>query len=208
MKSPQLKATLFSLGIHGALVLAMLFFLGENGGGPGRFGQKNGSLSSGRSTGSGILSFVTVAKPIGKPTRKSGESLRTKTGAALSNTGIAVAAKSTSLASPSPSQAGASEGSTFGNGGDASGSDGVRMLAEGKPGYPPLSRQLGEEGDVILRFKIGTTGTVLRTDLDNSSGYSRLDQSALEFSKSVRFILTRALAAPIEKRVTFVFRLE
>lgn len=48
-----------------------------------------------------------------------------------------------------------------------------------KPPYPLLSRNLGEEGTVILNVMVETDGTVSAVSIARSSGYDRLDQSAL-----------------------------
>jgi protein TonB len=58
-----------------------------------------------------------------------------------------------------------------------------------EPEYPLQSRQLGEQGSVILQVLVGTDGGVLDTKLVQSSGYDRLDQAALREIKSVyRFV--------------------
>jgi protein TonB len=154
-----------------------------------------------------MTTFVTVAKS-GKKT------LNRKTTVQAANAGVSteavteIALKAGVATARSPSPARSEAAAQSGSPGTGDGRDGVQMIADGKPEYPPFSRQLGEEGDVVLRFKIGASGAILDTLLDNSSGFPRLDQSALDFSKTVRFIVTHAMAGPIEKRVTFVFRLE
>jgi protein TonB len=51
------------------------------------------------------------------------------------------------------------------------------------PPYPPLSRRLGESGEVIVRVLIGTNGRAEKAQIDKSSGYERLDQAALETAR-------------------------
>ncbi|TAN10944.1 MAG: energy transducer TonB [Burkholderiaceae bacterium] len=51
------------------------------------------------------------------------------------------------------------------------------------PPYPPLSRRLGESGEVIVRVLIGTDGRAEKAQIDKSSGYERLDQAALETAR-------------------------
>jgi protein TonB len=47
-----------------------------------------------------------------------------------------------------------------------------------KPEYPPLSVELEEEGTVVLRVLVGSTGRALSVAIAKSSGYARLDNSA------------------------------
>lgn len=48
-----------------------------------------------------------------------------------------------------------------------------------KPPYPPLSKRLGEQGKVVVRALIGIDGTAQQAQIKHSSGFERLDQSAL-----------------------------
>ena len=48
------------------------------------------------------------------------------------------------------------------------------------PAYPPLSKRLGEQGKVVLRVFIGLDGTATQAEIRTSSGYDRLDQTALK----------------------------
>lgn len=47
-----------------------------------------------------------------------------------------------------------------------------------KPEYPSASRRLEEEGTVALRFLVGIDGKVIQAEIENSSGYKRLDEAA------------------------------
>ncbi len=47
------------------------------------------------------------------------------------------------------------------------------------PSYPPRSRRLGEEGKLVLRVELDTSGQVDMAEVIDSSGYSRLDNAAL-----------------------------
>lgn len=53
-----------------------------------------------------------------------------------------------------------------------------------KPPYPALSRRLGEEGVVRLNILVNPDGSVARLELSKSSGYPRLDQSAMDTVQS------------------------
>lgn len=60
-----------------------------------------------------------------------------------------------------------------------------------KPSYPPLSRKLGEMGKVFLRVLVNPDGSVARLELNRSSGYERLDRSALNTVQEWRFVPAR-----------------
>jgi TonB family C-terminal domain len=57
-------------------------------------------------------------------------------------------------------------------------------LANPKPPYPSLSRRLGEEGMVRLNILVNPDGSVARLEVAKSSGYPRLDQSAMHTVQS------------------------
>lgn len=52
-------------------------------------------------------------------------------------------------------------------------------LSNPKPPYPPMSKRLGEQGKAIIRVLIGADGLPQKAELRQSSGFERLDQSAL-----------------------------
>jgi len=56
------------------------------------------------------------------------------------------------------------------------------------PDYPPASRELGEQGRVLLRAMINIDGMVAQVVLRKSSGFDRLDQAALDTVKNWRFV--------------------
>jgi protein TonB len=49
-----------------------------------------------------------------------------------------------------------------------------------KPDYPSLSRRRGETGTPYVKFVIGLTGKLENIELKKSSGFSRLDDAALD----------------------------
>lgn len=59
------------------------------------------------------------------------------------------------------------------------------------PPYPSLSRRMGEQGKVILRVLVSADGNPDKVELRKSSGWTRLDQSALETVKRWKFIPAR-----------------
>ena len=77
------------------------------------------------------------------------------------------------------------------------------------PAYPPLSRRMGEEGQVILRVLVSPDGRPEQVDVQLSSGSSRLDQAAREAVGRWQFIAARrgneAIGAWV--RVPIIFKL-
>ena len=57
-----------------------------------------------------------------------------------------------------------------------------------KPGYPAISKRMGEQGKVVLRVLIGTDGTPQKVEINKSSGYERLDRQAQEAVMRWRFV--------------------
>lgn len=51
-------------------------------------------------------------------------------------------------------------------------------LQNPKPAYPAISKRLGEQGKVVVRVLIGTDGTAQKAEIQQSSGFDRLDQAA------------------------------
>lgn len=61
-------------------------------------------------------------------------------------------------------------------------------LQNPKPPYPPMSKRLGEQGEVILRVLIGADGVAQQAEIRKSSGYERLDQVALATVRKWRYV--------------------
>jgi protein TonB len=59
------------------------------------------------------------------------------------------------------------------------------------PLYPALSRRLGEEGKVLLHVHVDASGRPMQLEVKQSSGWPRLDQSALEAVARWKFIAAR-----------------
>lgn len=53
--------------------------------------------------------------------------------------------------------------------------------------FPAISQVLGEEGDVLLEFTVGTNGRVSDAKLGNTSGFPRLDAAALAMVGAWRY---------------------
>lgn len=56
------------------------------------------------------------------------------------------------------------------------------------PAYPSVSRELGEQGKVLLRVLVNAAGEVEQIILRKSSGFERLDSAAHETVKQWRFV--------------------
>ncbi len=72
------------------------------------------------------------------------------------------------------------------SGTDRPGTD-ARPLFAPKPAYPPLSKRLGEEGQVHVRISVARDGRVLAVKIVRSSGHARLDLAAIETLQRWRF---------------------
>ncbi len=66
--------------------------------------------------------------------------------------------------------------------------DQVKKIALSPPEYPEESRLYGEEGEVVVRVKVGESGWPNEVALISSSGYERLDQSVLSKINQTQFI--------------------
>lgn len=67
----------------------------------------------------------------------------------------------------------------------------VAHLNNPAPDYPPLSRRLREQGDVILRVYVTPEGAPGEIRLHTSSGYPRLDRAAQEAVERWKFVPAR-----------------
>lgn len=70
-----------------------------------------------------------------------------------------------------------------------------------QPDYPLLSRKLQEEGRVVLQVRVSSAGLPLDIQLRQSSGFSRLDQAALQKIREWRFVPARLGSNDIEGTV-------
>lgn len=61
-------------------------------------------------------------------------------------------------------------------------------LQNPKPGYPAMSKRLGEQGKVVVRVLIGVDGTAQKAEIRQSSGFDRLDQAALATTQRWRYV--------------------
>ncbi|WP_144635015.1 energy transducer TonB [Bordetella genomosp. 13] len=76
-----------------------------------------------------------------------------------------------------------------------------------KPNYPSISMRMREEGRVVVLVDINTQGLPETVRIDTSSGYSRLDESALAAVRKARFkpLMRNGVALPARARIPFDF---
>ena len=56
------------------------------------------------------------------------------------------------------------------------------------PDYPRMSKRLGEQGRVVVKVLIGEDGRPQKVELFTSSGFERLDKSAMEAAMRWRYV--------------------
>ena len=56
------------------------------------------------------------------------------------------------------------------------------------PRYPRVSRKRGERVRVLVRVFINRDGSSEKVEIEQSSGFDRLDQAAMDSAKKCRFI--------------------
>ena len=83
-------------------------------------------------------------------------------------------------------------------------------LSNPRPAYPPLARRRGEEGQVLLRVLVSTTGRAAQLELQQSSGSALLDEAAQTAVRQWKFVPAQRAGVAVESRVLvpIVFRLE
>ena len=99
-----------------------------------------------------------------------------------------------------------------GSGGDPDSSAQFSVGSAGnpKPPYPRVSRQMHEEGKVVLRVLVTPEGSASSVEVRTSSGFPRLDGSALQTVRRWRFIPARRGSTAVESwvLVPIIFKLE
>ncbi|HET7636018.1 MAG TPA: energy transducer TonB [Burkholderiales bacterium] len=78
------------------------------------------------------------------------------------------------------------------------------------PAYPVLARRLGHAGKVLLRVLVDGGGRPQKVEIKKSSGYQRLDQSALDAVRKWRFVPAREADHAVASWVTIpiIFKLQ
>jgi protein TonB len=82
----------------------------------------------------------------------------------------------------------------------------ARVLQAPRPDYPTISRELGEQGVVMLRLAIDADGTLLRTELQKSSGFTRLDRAARDGVTRWQFQAAQENGRPVAAQLVLPVR--
>ncbi len=104
------------------------------------------------------------------------------------------------VASGTSAGAGSSDDEEAGSNGETG------YLENPAPNYPLASRLLGEEGRVLLRVQVDTSGCTRSVLLHRSSGHARLDGSALEAVWSWKFHPAKRGGKPVDAWVVVPIR--
>ena len=72
--------------------------------------------------------------------------------------------------------------------------------------YPPAARRRGIEGMVTILFLIDKQGNLIRSEVSKSSGYSILDNAAIELIKRV-LPYPHTIGKPVEMKISVVYDL-
>lgn len=79
-------------------------------------------------------------------------------------------------------------------------------LRNPKPRYPMMSRRMGEEGLVKLRVFVTSAGEPRQVELQESCGFPRLDQAALDVVRNWRFVPAKRGDSPVDSWVVVPIR--
>jgi len=83
---------------------------------------------------------------------------------------------------------------------------GLDLAHSREPEYPPVSRRLHEQGSLIVRVLVGVDGRAIDVKLEQSCGYPRLDEAALDgIRSSYRFVPATVDGRPEQAWFTFKF---
>ena len=73
------------------------------------------------------------------------------------------------------------------------------------PKYPRVSRRRGERGKVLVRVSINRDGYSEKVEVEQSSGFDRLDQAAMDSAKKCRFIPAKRNGKPVKTLATIPY---
>ena len=85
------------------------------------------------------------------------------------------------------------------------------LIVAPEPVYPENLRQRNIKGQVIIRIVVGTDGSVMSADIESSSCYEEMDQSALNAAWGYRYTAAYneyGQAVPFQKRIRITFKLQ
>lgn len=86
----------------------------------------------------------------------------------------------------------------------------ARILGSVRPVYPRYSRRHNQEGAVVLKVEISSTGEQTKITIISSSGYARLDREAIRILERASFSPARQGGREVAstKQITVAFKLE
>ena len=73
------------------------------------------------------------------------------------------------------------------------------------PKYPRVSRKRGERGRVLVRVFINRDGFSEKVEIEQSSGFYRLDQAAMDSAKKCKFIPAKRNGKPVKTLATIPY---
>ena len=73
------------------------------------------------------------------------------------------------------------------------------------PKYPRVSRKRGERGRVLVRVFINRDGFSEKVEIEQSSGFDRLDQAAMDSARKCRFIPAKRNGKPVKTLATIPY---
>ena len=73
------------------------------------------------------------------------------------------------------------------------------------PKYPRVSRKRGERGQVLVRVFINRDGSSERVEIEQSSGFNRLDKAAMDSARKCRFIPAKRNGKPVKTLATIPY---
>ncbi len=73
------------------------------------------------------------------------------------------------------------------------------------PKYPRVSRKRGERGRVLVRVFINRDGSSEKVEIEQSSGFDRLDQAAMDSAKKCKFIPAKRNGEPVKTLATIPY---
>ena len=85
------------------------------------------------------------------------------------------------------------------------------LIVAPEPVYPESLRHRNIEGQVIIRIVVGTDGSVMSANIESSSCYEEMDQSALNAAWGYRYTVAYneyGQAVPFQKRIRITFKLK
>ena len=73
------------------------------------------------------------------------------------------------------------------------------------PKYPRVSRKRGERGKVLVRVFINRDGSSEKVEIEQSSGFNRLDRAAMESAIKCRFVPAKRNGKPVKTLATIPY---